>query len=816
MLYIEEVQLMKRKRFSSVICCMIIKKKDWRKAMKGKAASVMKIQEIEYNKVKIQDYVLNHAFELELKYLNELDSDRLLAGFRETAGLALKASRYPGWESTEIQGHTMGHYLTALAQAYGATKKKELLDQIEYILKELHSCQAEDGYLFASPRELFDRVENKQPVWVPWYTMHKIMEGLLAAFHFTGNHTAKLVMTELGLWIYRRCTGWSEETRDLVLAVEYGGMNDCLYDLYLATGDERFMEAAHQFDELPLFQAMYEKRDILNGLHANTTIPKIIGALKRYVAVGEEYYLQTAENFWEMVLTHHTYITGGNSEWEHFGEPDILDDERTACNCETCNTYNMLKLTKLLFQITGEKKYADYYERAFINAILSSQNPVTGMTTYFQPMATGFFKVYSTPFDRFWCCTGTGMENFTKLTEGIYFQDTDKIYINRFVTSSVDIEEYGLKLCVEADFLRSQTVRLWMEKSEDTEQDSAGLQKSVRKLQTLPIAVRIPDWVQGEILVQQENALGEITTIYGSIENGYLLLEWKWQEQDKIENNQIQITFPMEITLHTLPDNENAVCFTYGPYVLSAGLGKEQMEMTVTGVDVLVPKKEMPIQDYIILEKTDIASWKNQIQEYMVKTPGKIEFILKNSEAGRELVFQPHYAKYDERYGIYFRIYEKGSKELESVLNHQAEKDLLSRSQVDTIPIGNDQYELAHSIRGEKTDTARVGGHRCRFAKEDGWFSYEMKIESGKKLCVTYYSKDAGSCFDIYLNDELFVREKLTEEKEEFYTREYDLYGKKDDKVVVTFYNRNTEKECRIFDEIYVMRDIPTETRDTV
>jgi DUF1680 family protein len=194
-------------------------------------------------------------------------------------------------------------------------------------------------------------------------------------------------------------------------------MNDALYELYKHTGNANHLSAANSFDEMTLFEPLYKGEDILNGKHANTTIPKIIGALNRYSVTGEEYYLQVAANFWEIVTENHTYITGGNSEWEHFGESKILDAERTNCNCETCNTYNMLKLSRELFRVTGDTKYADYYENAFINAILSSQNPETGMTTYFQPMATGFFKVYSSPTEHFWCCTGSGMENFSKLAE---------------------------------------------------------------------------------------------------------------------------------------------------------------------------------------------------------------------------------------------------------------------------------------------------------------------------------------------------------------------------------------------------------------
>lgn len=757
-------------------------------------SKIIQYGELEYQKVQIKDSVLGNAFRLELKYLNEMDVDKLLVGFIETAGLTAKAERYPGWERTEIQGHTLGHFLTALSQAYGETGEQVFLWKIEYILSELKKSQAADGYLFASPSELFDRVENKKPVWVPWYTMHKIMEGLISAYRFTGNTTAYEIMTALGVWIYKRCSSWSDETRNTVLEVEYGGMNDCLYDLYMETGDKRFAQAAHQFDEMTLFQSLYEENDVLNGLHANTTIPKIIGALKRYIALGngesgdkELFYLKTAENFFKIVTEHHTYITGGNSEWEHFGEPDILDDERTACNCETCNTYNMLKLSKLLFQITGKKKYADYYERAFINAILSSQNPKTGMTTYFQPMASGFFKVYGTPFDRFWCCTGTGMENFTKLTEGIYFTRAEGIYINRYVSSQVTAEDYGLKLEVAEDLAKSNTVVIKIKESKE----EGGLQQ---------IALRIPDWCEGEPELKSLPS----STVFRE-EKGYLFIQGKWKSGDEIE-----IVFPMKLKIHSLPDNKNVVAFTYGPFVLSAGLGKQMMDTTITGVDVLVPMKELLIKDYIVLEKLTISEWMSNIEKYLVKTPGKLEFTLINTEPDRELVFSPHYARYQDRYGIYFKLYQKESLALNKYRERERQKLALAKSQIDTVPIGNDQYELAHRIRGEKTDTARESGHRCRYVKEDGWFSYRLKLTpKAKKLCVTYSSADEGSFFDIYMNDTLYQSEILTKGEKAFYTKEYDI--PKDllsgnNTVTVKFQNRGQNGECRIFDEIYIKK----------
>lgn len=271
------------------------------------------VRDFPYGTVKIKEKYKENAFKRELIYLRSLDCDRLMAGFYETAGLTPKKERYQGWEVTEIQGHTLGHYLTAVSQAYGYTKDEDLLERLIYMSAGLEECQREDGFLFASPEKIFDRVEQKKPAWVPWYTMHKILSGLLSVYTYTKNETAKKVAENLGKWISRRCLGWSEDVRKQVLAVEYGGMNDCLYELYSITQREEFLKAAHQFDEMPLFQQLYEGKDILNGLHANTTIPKVLGALKRYCVLGEEekFYLIAAEKFWDMVVSHHSYVTGG-------------------------------------------------------------------------------------------------------------------------------------------------------------------------------------------------------------------------------------------------------------------------------------------------------------------------------------------------------------------------------------------------------------------------------------------------------------------------------------------------------------------------
>ena len=684
------------------------------------------------NQVSLSDTYLANAFEKELAYLRSYNPDRLLSYFRTNAGLGSKDAPYPGWEDTEIKGHTLGHYLKALSQAYINRSDRDILERLHYMIDELALCQREDGYLFASEESYFDRVEEQKPVWVPWYTMHKILAGLTFTYEATGYPGALETASLLGDWVSRRTGSWTEEIRSRVLALEYGGMNDALYDLYRLTGREPHLRAARAFDELTLWEPLREGRDVLPGKHANTTIPKIVGALNRYSLTGDEEALETAVRFWDMVVSHHSYITGGNSEWEHFGRPDILDADRSRYTCETCNTYNMLKLTRGLFAATGEGKYADFYERTFINAILSSQHPETGMTMYFQPMAAGYFKVYSSPFDHFWCCTGTGMENFSKLNDSLFFHDNGTLYVNMYFSSHLEWKERGLKLTVKADLTVSDKITLTVESASSEEKNR--------------FLLRIPPWTKGS----------PVLTLNGApcpcpVEGGYAVLDRVWRGDD-----QVTLRLPMEIRAHTLPDNPAAAAFQYGPYVLSAALGREDLTLSRTGVMVDVPTKEMIIPDFLTLTEGTPAAWLSRIEENVLKDGEKPEFRLTGIAEGDSLLFTPHYLQHNERYGLYWNIVEKDSPEVQKHLKDRKDAALLACSTVDSLPVGNDQYELTHHIAGEKTYSGTWDGFNYRCADREGWFRYTLTVVPGEEtlLMVKYFDFDRNRPVNIEIDGE--------------------------------------------------------------
>lgn len=609
---------------------------------------IYKYQVIEPESVLMLDAYCVNAFEKEIEYLKKIDIERLLAGFYENAGIASGKIRYGGWENSLIGGHTMGHFLTAISQTYAnaACKKedKELFfSKVKRIVDALAECQkntkGQPGFIFGATIndsenvELqFDMVEQSKTdifkeAWVPWYTMHKILDGLINAYRLTGYEEALKVASGIGDWVYNRAGKWNEETHKTVLSIEYGGMNDALYDLYSYTLKEEHLIAAHLFDEEDLFKKVASgEKNALNNLHANTTIPKFAGALNRYITVGDEVYLDYAIKFWDTVVNHHTYATGGNSEWEHFGEDDVLDKERTNCNNETCNTYNMLKMSRKLFMITGDKKYADYYENTFINAILSSQNPKTGMTMYFQPMATGYFKVYSTEFTKFWCCTGTGMENFTKLGDSIYFRDEEGITVNMFLSSEVNCPELGIKLVQESQIPKKDTVRFIVHLTD-------GIQKDAK------IRLRIPSWAKDASVTADDKKI--------TAEDGYFCVDGKWKDGDTI-----LYTCKCSVISKGLPDCENVFSFFYGPVLLSADLGCENMTDTTTGVDVTIPSDKQAGEETIKVTEGNVKNFIATIDSHMKRKGETLSFSLEGTD--RRLTFSPHYKKARERYGIYW------------------------------------------------------------------------------------------------------------------------------------------------------------------
>ena len=736
--------------------------------------------------VKLCDQFMLDVTQKDVDFLNTFNPDKLLFNFRLTAGLpnTKATSSYSGWENTRIGGHTIGHYLAAAAQAiargYGECKGSDgvtLQARFEYIIDGLAECQTAlgTGFIFGAtmddpskPERQFDLLEEGNPAdtWVPWYTVHKIMNGLVEANKSAGSKKALEVAVKFCEWIYNRTSRWDDEMQTRVLATEYGGMNDCLYELYKCAraegydevSSEHILTAAHKFDEIPLFEkvrAAGPNSNVLNNRHANTTIPKFVGAMNRYMTLGSlsllkgsdvDAYLDYAKAFWKIVVNNHTYITGGNSECEHFGADNILDKERSNTNCETCNTHNMLKLSRMLFMVTGERQYADYYENTFINAILASVNAETGMTLYFQPMATGCFKTYCNPdVDKnyFWCCIGTGLENFTKLGDSIYFHDDKTLVVNQFISSRVEWKEKGLVLSQKADLPNNDKVEFTVEKAPEG--------------QKITIAVRSPDWNYQSADAPE-----------GILDSGYLLFTHEWHTGDTFT-----IKFNMNIQVFPLPDNgQKAVAFKYGPVVLAAELGRDdKMTLRQVGVQCDVAGNKLvhgevyeltgnyggtsnlpllPGETLLVKENPDdfLQNINNHFEK--IGGAGELKFRLKDTfwsdepEESASLIFSPYYQINNQRYGIYWLFTDKQEQPQQK---NQDEKTTF----IEGIGIGygaqTEGNKTTYPYMKEK-GTGSVGDPHelTRYAKKGGSFSYMFKVKPGKTnyLVCTFLKADNG------------------------------------------------------------------------
>jgi len=597
----------------------------------GEENPIVQYQPFPLSQVRLTDGYIKDLMETNAKYLFSLDSDRLLHMFRITAGLSSTARPLGGWEAPgmEIRGHTLGHYLSACALLYASTGDEAIKAKADAIVVELAKCQAQhgNGYLSAFPESFFDRLEAGQSVWVPWYTMHKIFAGLYDMYVYAGNELAFDVLLKLTDWAYNRLAKFNNQQMAAILNVEFGGMNEVLYNIYGLTQDPKHLELAQRFDHKAIFTPLAAGRDQLAGLHANTQIPKIVGAARRYELTGDREAMAIASNFWQIVVGTRSYVTGGNSVNEHFGRANELAFTLSNTNHETCNTYNMLRLTRHLFEWTGDVKYADYYERAFFNGILSTMHPETGMKMYFVPMGTGFFKVFHTHDNSFYCCTGTGMESFAKLGDSIYFHHDNELYVNMFIASVLDWPELGVQIEQKTNYPWEQGTTLIIHSQGSVE---------------MPIYIRVPYWAVNGVTVKINGNVLDITAEPAS----YLKLEQVWHDQDIIE-----INVPMSLHSWPLPDKPDRVAFLYGPLVLCGLLGTENMQVTTTGVSVTIPNRVIKPTAYIQVpeaEWTDVAAWLLPVEDE------ELTFITREDVGN--IVFKPFFLVFDQRYGIYWDL----------------------------------------------------------------------------------------------------------------------------------------------------------------
>jgi DUF1680 family protein len=567
------------------------------------------------------------------RFLLGQDPDRLLHMFRVTVGLPSTAEPLGGWEApvNELRGHYTGHYLSACALQAAGQGDTEAKARGDLMVTELARCQQANGYLSAFPEEFFDRLREGRPVWAPWYTLHKIMAGLLDMHTLAGNAQALEVLRGMARWT----GGWVQPLGDAqmarVLEREYGGMNEVLYNLSAATGQESYRRLAHRFDHERIFGPLADGRDELKGLHVNTTIPKIIGAARRYELTGEARYRRVAEYFWREVTGRRAYCTGGTSNGESWNaDPGVLSTEVSGYTQEDCTTYNMLKLTRHVFGWTADPACADYYERALLNGILGSQHPADGQKLYYVSLAPGLWKLFGTPLNDYWCCTGTMSEQFAKLGDSIYFHDDDGVFVNLFVASELDWSERGIRLVQDTRFPEESTVTL-----------------TVRAPRPVAAAlrIRVPYWAgrRGSAVLNGRALDGFAAP------GGYFVLDRTWRDGDRVE-----LTLPMRLHAQAMPDDDSLQAMMYGPLVLAGRLGAEGLTPATLRA---APTRPRTVPEYPLgpvpapafrAPAADPADWIRPVagRPLEFRTVGQAQ----------DVTLVPFHSLFDERYAVYWSV----------------------------------------------------------------------------------------------------------------------------------------------------------------
>ena len=698
-------------------------------------------------------------------WLLALEPDRLLHRFHAHAGLPVKGEIYGGWESEGLSGHTLGHYLSACAMRYANTGQPEFKERIDYIVTELALCQRarRSGYVGAIPGEdtLFARVArgdirssgfNLNGGWSPWYTVHKVMAGLVDAFLYAGNKQALQVVCGMADWAASVVNPLSEEQRLQMLNCEYGGMNEVLANLYAITGQEKYLALSRKFHDEFVMGKLAQGIDPMPGKHANTNVPKAVGAARRYELTADTTDHKIARFFWENMVHHHTYVIGGNSSYEYCGEPGKLSDRLSDNTCETCNTYNMLKLTRHLFSQAPDQELADYYERALCNHILASQNPADGMVCYFVPLRMGTRKVFSDSFNTFTCCVGSGMENHVKYAGSIWYRSADGgLILSLFIPSVLRWRERGMTITQSTDFPESGTTTL-----------TFAAQKPAR----FPLYLRSPHWADTVTVRVNGEPFATSRT-----PTGFLAVERRWRDGDRVE-----IEMPMRLRLEAMPDNPGRIALLCGPIVLAAQLG-DTLPDPLGGVPVLltadrqvehwlhpVPKRPLPEADALTAALTPDSSAAHNAGRSAAANDTTSPMTFRTTGVGMpfDVTLRPFYQTVNQYYSVYFDLFSpeqwqerKSAWEAEKL----RQKEIAART-IDHFRIGEMQPERDHRLEaGENSYVDQALGRSGREARAGSWFEFTMALrpEQPNALLITLIGDDKERLFDILVEGSLLA-----------------------------------------------------------
>lgn len=705
------------------------------------------------NYFKLQDVTLlespfKHAETLNKEYLLEMDVDRLLAPFLREAGLPQKAESYTNWENSGLDGHIGGHYLSALSLMYASTGDQEIKSRLDYMIKEFKRCQEAngDGYIGGVPggKAMWQEVASGNiraggfdlnGKWVPLYNIHKTYAGLRDAYLVAGIEAAKEMLVKMTDWAIKLVEGLSEEQLQDMLRSEHGGLNETFADVAAITGDEKYLELARKFSHHHVLNPLLQQKDELTGMHANTQIPKVLG-FKRIADIDQDRsWEEAARFFWETVVENRSVSIGGNSVSEHFNP--VNDFSRMISSIEgpeTCNTYNMLRLSRMLYKTSKDKKYVDFYEKALYNHILSTQHPETGGYVYFTQMRPNHYRVYSQPHTSMWCCVGSGMENHSKYGEMIYAHAHDELYVNLFIPSALQWREMDTEIVQENNFPYEPETRITI---------------NPRKRKKFTLMLREPEWVSEE---------GVKVTVNGKTHSfekrdGYIAIEKRWRKGDRVV-----MQMPMCARAEQLPDGSGYYSFAYGPVVLAAKTSTRDM----TGLFAddsrgghVAHGRQVPLKDAPM-----VVGEPEQLASFLTPVSGKpLTFRLSNLYPGEYsggLELTPFFDLHESRYIIYWP--QATEEEAESIRldveKREAERLQLNMVTIDRVVCGEQQPESDHFIESEQSRAGVFEDTRWREA--NGWFSYQLRNTDlqGRYLYVEFFDNDRSRDFEIYVNGE--------------------------------------------------------------
>lgn len=695
---------------------------------------------------------LKHARDLNIETLLKYDCDRLMAPYRKEAGLTPKAKCYPNWDG--LDGHVGGHYLTAMA-INAATGNEECRKRMEYIISEIAECAEANcknhpqwgvGYMGGMPnsQNIWNGFKDGDfrvysGSWAPFYNLHKMYAGLRDAWLYCGNEQAKSLFLQFCNWAVDITSHLSDKQMERMLGNEHGGMNEVLADAYAITHEQKYLDCAKRFSHKRLFTPMSQRQDCLDNIHANTQVPKVIGFERISELSGNEDYHAASSFFWDIVTGERSLAFGGNSRREHFPAKDAcMDFINDIDGPESCNTNNMLKLTEDLHRRNPEARYADYYELATFNHILSTQHPEHGGYVYFTPARPRHYRNYSAPNEAMWCCVGTGMENHGKYGQFIYTHVGDALFVNLYAASQLDWKERGITL-------RQETAFPYSENSTVTIAEGKG---------TFNLMVRYPGWVHpGEFKVSVNGKPVDIITGPSS----YVSIHRKWKKGDAVN-----IHFPMHSSLRYLPNEPQYVALMHGPILLGMKTGTESMASLIAddsrfGQYAGGPKQ--PIDKAPILINNDIASIPSQLTPVSGKP---LHFTLSTRMENKiEGELQPFFEIHDSRYMMYWLALTESSYKqyIDNIAKQEQERQALEASTVDKVQPGEQQPETDHQMETDESYTGNTNNVFYRDARNGHYFSYLMQTDglTNLKLRLKYWGVGEWKSheFDIYIDDVL-------------------------------------------------------------